>query len=250
MTPLKRNLMARTGGTAGLLIAAGSTLCIIAIACLGWLLSLKEAATKPLPSPVLETYDAKEENSGPVVDWSWWKETNPDVIGWVSIAGTSISQPIVQAQANDPDRYLDHDVFGNLSPWGCVYLDAECKGGLFGSKNALVYGHHTKDGTMFSEIARYADPAWAHDHTEVVVQTPDETRRYLVRFARVIDGGKNFERIRFESDKTFDAWYEEELHRAASVVDTAARPDQTITLITCSYSRFADERTMVVCSEA
>ena len=113
------------------------------------------------------------------MDWDYWRQVNPNVVGWVTVPGTNVNGPIVLAPANDPDYYLKHDVYGEPNLYGCLYLDASCAAaGLLGSRNAVVYGHNMSlmDGSMFTALARYVDAAYAADHAEMLVQTPDEKK--------------------------------------------------------------------------
>ena len=78
---------------AGILLAA----CIGAA---GLLVQSRSAATSFDPSPSLTVEDA--EDGFPAVDWEYWQDVNPDVIGWVTVPGTPIDYPIVQAHADAP----------------------------------------------------------------------------------------------------------------------------------------------------
>ncbi len=87
------------------------------------------------------------------IDWAYWLSVNPDVIGWITVPGTGIDMPIVQAGARSPIYYLTHDVYGSWNCHGIPCLSWACaQGGLLGSGNALVFGHHLNDGTLFSAV--------------------------------------------------------------------------------------------------
>lgn len=227
--------------------AIGIAVAVAAVACLAALLMMQGKAASPDPSP--EAAEEEAVSRWPEVDWTYWQVVNPDIVGWISIPGTSVSQPVVQAPADDPNRYLTHDVYGNWNPWGAIYIDAECEGGLLESPNAVVYGHHMDDGSMFAEVTGYSDSGWAAEHATVLVQTPTDRRAYKVRYADVVNNGTLPKRVDFLDKTDFDAWYAEGLADAAAVVDADERPEQTISLVTCSYWRYWDERTVAVCSE-
>lgn len=238
----------RARGAWTALACAGAALAAVALACLAVLVMMQGKAAAPEPSPAAADAPAAE-SRWPAVDWAYWQGINPDVVGWISIPGTNISQPVVQARRESPDFYLSHDVYRNWNPWGAVYIDADCAGGLLGSPNAVVYGHHMDDGSMFAALAGYSDPAWAAEHATVLVQTPTDRRAYQVRYADIVNNRALPKRIEFLDKTDFDAWYSEGLESAAAVVNSEESPEQTISLVTCSYWRFSDERTVVVCSE-
>lgn len=185
----------------------------------------------------------------PDVDWEAWRAINPDVIGWISIPGTPVDYPIVQAPADDPTYYLKHDVYRKPNFMGCPYLDADCaEGGLFGSTNAVVFGHNLGfgDTSMFNAVASYTDASFAREHCRVLLQTPDERREFEVQAADCIGGWEAQKRTRFESEADFSQWYADRLVESDMRLTDEAVASPIVTLCTCSYNRWADnERTVV-----
>ena len=74
---------------------------------------------------------------------------NSDIIGWIKIDGTNIDYPIMQ----NGDYYLHKDIYKNYSSHGTPYLAPFCN--LKKSDNLIIYGHHMKDNTMFSQLEKY-----------------------------------------------------------------------------------------------
>lgn len=186
------------------------------------------------------------------VDWDYWLGINPDIVAWVEIPGTELSYPIVQAKKDDPQFYLRHDVYGTWNFAGCPYLDASCgEGGIFGSQNAVVFGHNMGGGDMrmFGVFGEFSNPDFARANKEVYIQTPDEKRVYEVDFVQVIDGSDQSKMTQFESDAVFDEWYENSLASASVVVDGEKRPDACVTFCTCSYTLSSNERTITTTSQ-
>lgn len=190
-------------------------------------------------------------NGFPIVDWDWWKSENPDVIGWITIPGTSVDHPVVQAPADDPDYYLHHDVHRKWSWYGAIYLDAGCaESGLMGSANAVIQGHHMDDGSMFAPLACYGDAGWASEHTEILVQTPEEKARLEVLAADVTDATSEPKRILFEDAEDYLAWAQEAVSSSDVVLGGGIVPERMYTLATCSYRTWWDERTLVYATPA
>lgn len=214
-----------------------------------------EQAANPSPSPngTHETIDIEAADSlFPVVDWEYWKGVNPDVIGWVTIPGTDVNHPIVQAHADAPDFYLKHDVYKNYNPLGAIYLDADCEELGLSSRNAVLMGHHiggANGATAFGVIASYKDKAFASDHATVLIQTPTAQMEYTVRFSQIVKGWEPVKRTSFEGDADFRQWYDDCRSKAAMVLDGEIEPGQTVSLVSCSYNYWAwNERTVVVTS--
>lgn len=211
-----------------------------------------EKATDLQPSPsmtVEEQEAAKEVGDGfPIVDWAYWKQVNPDVIGWITVPGTSIDYPIVQAGEDNPTFYLKHDIYGDYNVYGCPYLDAGCaQGGLFGSPNAVVFGHHMSDGSMFSPLASCTDAAFAAEHRRILVQTPQEKRVYTIQAAEIIPGWEEIKQVEFDGSADFAAYYAERFAACSmKLAEDADGVRQVLTLCTCSYNYWSDnERTLV-----
>lgn len=207
----------------------------------------EDANPKADPSSAEEQTDP---NGFPKVDWDHWKSINKDVVGWVTVPGTKINYPILQASESDPDFYLHHDIYRKWSVYGVPYLDAANKqDGLLGSANAVVFGHHMNDGTMFAAFADYStDKAFAEKHAKVLVQTPEAKAVYHVRFAQIINGLQNLKRTEFADDADHRKWYDEQRSKASVVLDKESEPSTVITWCTCSYNYFGNERTLVYSS--
>ena len=232
---------------------AFSGVCVLALAVgLGVLASLhgRAASVSPVPGEqAIEDTPTADGSGFPDVDWEAWRAINPDVIGWISIPGTPVDYPIVQAPAADPTYYLKHDVYRKPNYMGCPYLDADCaEGGLFGSANAVVFGHNLGfgDTSMFNAVASYTDASFAREHCRVLLQTPDERREFEVQAADCIGGWEAQKRTRFESEADFSQWYADRLAESDMRLTDEAVASPIVTLCTCSYNRWADnERTVV-----
>lgn len=234
--------------------AAAGVFLAAALAVIALLVHFEQAAN-PSPSPngtVWETAGSGGEPEFPTVDWDYWKAVNPDVIGWITIPGTDINHPVVQARASDPDRYLHYDVYGDYNPNGAIYLDAECEEYGLSSRNAVILGHSSLLSgvtTRFGYIASYKDASFAAEHATVLIQTPNSKMRYRVRFANIVKGWESTKRTSFESDADFRDWYDTSRDEAAMVLDGTTEPSQVISLVSCSYNYWKNnERTVVTTS--
>lgn len=94
-----------------------------------------------------------ERQTGPKgIDLSWWQSHYNDIIGYIYSPGTPISYPI--AYDGNNEYYLHHDLYGNYSEYGTIFLDARVPSDFSGHNNVL-YGHHMSDGSMFASISNY-----------------------------------------------------------------------------------------------
>lgn len=244
---MKHRLRARVAFTVtGICLVAIS----VALAACMW---FHERATNTAPTPGVSPAEAAADSDGfPEVDWAYWQGINTDVIGWVTVEGTPINYPIVQAPTTDPTYYLYHDVYRDYNVYGCPYLDAECAtDGLFGSQNAVVFGHHMDDGSMFAAFADFANEAYAAEHGRILVQTPTEKRIYEPQAASIVPGWEAAKRTTFNSPEDFDTYIAERFEAAAWGTQNATSPmPNIITLCTCSYNYWSyNERTLVFATQ-
>lgn len=79
---------------------------------------------------------------------------NPDVLGWLSIYGTGIDYPLVQAADND--LYLNRNALGEVSMPGSLFLDYRNQRG-FQDFNTIIYGHHMEKSAMFGDISKFSE---------------------------------------------------------------------------------------------
>lgn len=204
-----------------------------------------EKAGQPTPQAGGFTSDA-DGDGFPEVDWKYWLKLNPDIAGWITIPGTPVDYPIIQARSSEPEFYLRHDVNRDANPYGCIFIDAECDQGLQ-SQNCVIYGHHMADGSMGAALASYTDESWASEHSKLLIQTPDWKRALNFRGARVINGREESKRTQFAGKRDFEEYVEtcmDACSSRGSLMGDAMLPTRMYTLCTCSYTRFDDERTL------
>lgn len=236
------------------LFCIGSALLIISSGALISLYLMNVRAT-PSPSPNTDFFGLErlvdtsndEDDGFSTVDWDYWKQINPDIVGWVNIEGTNIDHPIMRAPLDDPTFYLHHDIYRNYSVYGVPYLDTNNTQSDLLTLNAIIYGHHMDNGSMFSDFASYNDEAYAREHATVYLQTPAGKQRLSVAYVCIIDGDTAKKRIQFADEEAFQTWYEEQRSNACMVLDEEHLPPYVVTFCTCSYHRFSNERTLVVC---
>ena len=174
---------------------------------------------------------------------------NPDLFGWIAIEGTRINYPVMYTP-EDPEHYLHRAFDGSRSASGVPFLDTAC---FEGCGNYLVYGHHMKNGTMFSGITDYTSRDFWLEHPIIQFDTLDEYGEYEVLaafYAREyspLDEGV-FRYYRY-TDLTDEAVFNEYLSNISAVrlYDTGVEAkfgDQLLTLSTCSY--FTEDGRFVV----
>ncbi|MBQ8961240.1 MAG: class B sortase [Ruminococcus sp.] len=85
-----------------------------------------------------------------------------DMVAWLTIDGTSIDYPVMQA--SDNVKYLNTDPFGAYSLSGSIFLDSACSPD-FSDDYSLIYGHHMELGKMFGALDDFLKESYLKKHT-------------------------------------------------------------------------------------
>ena len=88
---------------------------------------------------------------------------NKDYRGWLTVYDTGIDYPVVQGE-NDL-YYASHDVYGNVSLTGAIYLAAGNTRNGSDSYN-LIYGHHMDNGAMFGRLDSFQTQSYFNEHRQ------------------------------------------------------------------------------------
>ncbi|MGI5893419.1 MAG: class B sortase [Candidatus Merdivicinus sp.] len=103
---------------------------------------------------------------------------NPDCVGWISIADTKISYPVMQ-RAGENTYYLRRNFAGKYSESGTPFLDIKCD--LAVPESPLyIFGHNMKSGTMFADLLQYRDPEFEQNHAIIELETAEGIEYYQI----------------------------------------------------------------------
>ena len=169
-------------------------------------------------------------------------EQNNDLVGWICIEDTRINYPVMQSP-DEPNFYLDHGFDKGETDYGCPYVSEICDVSE-PSDNLIIYGHHKKNGTMFTDLKKFRKKSFWEDHKTFRFDTLYEKQTYeiIAVFKTVVytKSASEFRYYQFSDAKTpeeFDAYIA--TCKAKALYDTgvsAEYGDKLITLSTCEYS--------------
>lgn len=173
-----------------------------------------------------------------------WK-INPDIIGWISIDGTNINNPVLQAEDNT--KYLTAGYDEEENPAGAVFLDYECERNFSGQHN-ILYGHNMKDGSMFHDLVNFKKKSYYRSHQNITVYTPDK-EIYLCPVAVVCTEADGIRRRTDFFDKTaFGEYVESMLEGGLYKEEQENDITRLWSFVTCSYE-FDNARTILYARE-
>jgi len=171
---------------------------------------------------------------------------NRHCIGWIEIADTKVNYPVMHTP-EDPEHYLRRSFFRKYSRSGVPFLDGRC---TMDSENLFIYGHNMKNGTMFSDLLEYSDPAYLDTHPIIELETAAGCKTYRIfAAASVSETDAWYQNTGFADADTYDRSIRELL--AVACYETGLVPtygQQLLTLSTCDNTDDAT-RFLVVAAE-
>lgn len=184
------------------------------------------------------------------IDFEELKAKNEDVCGYIILDGTNISYPIVNATDEENSYYAHHDLDGNESKSGTIYVDTRCNSlenpTYDLSDVTLVYGHHMKHGLMFANLCEYMKEDYIDNHQFAIIYTPDGYAYKLTFFAGMRFSGESDEPIyreNLDDEQTFNEYIESLKENSSFTSDTEVNyGDKIIGLVTCEYTAGPDSR--------
>ena len=172
-----------------------------------------------------DTKKEKEEKEEPIpdaIDFDTLHAISKDAVAWLYAPGGGINY--VVAQAGDNDYYLHRLLNGAEAKAGTLFMDYQNHSD-FSDWNTMIYGHHMKNGTMFSDLKRYVGGDFLNAHRTVKFETADGIRYFIVTEV-------------LRTDIT-DAWYDR---------ITAEDGSRCLVLSTC-YGSGKDGRLLIIAAE-
>lgn len=177
---------------------------------------------------------------------------NPDMVGWISIAGTEVNYPVMQTTDN-PNFYLRKNFEKEYSTLGTPYVQENCD--MKESDNLIIYGHHINGGKMFGALESYKDKGFYEKHKTIQFDTLTKRGKYEIvavfkTVAYSFQGFRYYDFVNAENEDDFNAYIEKckELALYETGVN-AEYGDRLITLSTCEYSA-QNGRLVVVAKKA
>lgn len=104
------------------------------------------------------------------MDFNYLLSINSEVVGWITVEGTNIDYPMVQA--DDNEKYLRMTLTGEWNNAGSIFVDYRVAQ-PFVSENTIIHGHNQRNNMMFHEVVNYADASYFNNHQRILIYTPD-----------------------------------------------------------------------------
>ena len=136
------------------------------------------------------------------VDFKSLKEKNSDTIAYLKVNGTNIDYIVVRG--NDNNYYLKHNFEKNWNISGWIFSDYRNK--FDGTdKNIVIFGHNTKDGSMFGTLKKVLNKDWYKnkDNHNIILVTEEDTYYYKVFSTYSIKAEDYYINTKFKNNNEF-----------------------------------------------
>lgn len=175
------------------------------------------------------------------------ENNNKDIVGYLTIPGTNISEPVLQS--DDNEFYLSHGINKNKNIVGSVYLDYRVK--INEGKKNLIYSHNSSSLTVpFKELEKYYDEDFYKEHQFIFLEDTNSKQRYQIFSVFVETKDWSYMKVDFSNEdflshiKTLKekSWYDTGV--------TIEESDEVLILQTCShhkkYSKYKNKYLLVI----
>ena len=189
-----------------------------------------------------EPVSAAESETVMLPEYAELYRQNSDLVGWIRIEDTNINYPVMQSK-DEPNFYLKHGFDKKYADCGCPYVQENCDAQK-SSDNLIIYGHHMKHGSMFSDLEKFKKKDFWEEHKTFSFNTLYEKQTYevIAVFKTVVYTGSanEFKYFQFSDAQTpeqFDEYIAKCKEKALYDTGVSAEyGDKLITLSTCEYS--------------
>ncbi len=169
-------------------------------------------------------------------------EMNNDTVGWLSVPGMGVDQPVVWKQS-DNDYYLYRDFYKKNRSAGTLFLDGynNPKGE---NQNLVIYGHRMKDGSMFGNLGYYMSQSFYRNNKTFTYETLEGTYLCEVFAVYRCNTSLNYVQTYFPTEESFNTYVQQCKELAA--YNTGITPKYGETLMTFSTCDYEEENGRMV----
>lgn len=172
------------------------------------------------------------------------KEINPDTVAWLTIPAADVDHVVVQGTNNS--FYLYRSFYEEPNNCGTLFMDYRVQIGQ-PLQNYVIYGHHLRDGSMFSHLFVFQDQETYNANPSFTIVLEDG--EYEAQIFSAFSGytTDDYDIIQFESPEEMEEFIAK--FRAKSEVQCnveVTAEDKILTLSTCDKTNHGEQGRFVV----
>ena len=175
-------------------------------------------------------------------------EENRDMIGFITVDGTSIDYPVVRDKTDSEGNYyyLSHNFEGMEDMSGCPFVR---RSQSLDDSIITIFAHNNSNGTMFADLSLLDDESFYDSNGQIVFDTIEGRRIYEIAAVMDVDisgsdftfwGWNNFPYVQTELD------FIDQINRLSTIKRfELTTGNRYLLLVTCEYTH-ADGRRIAV----
>ncbi|MBR7070756.1 MAG: class B sortase [Clostridia bacterium] len=190
----------------------------------------------PTAEPEKEEAEVLPDNP---IDFEEIRQTNEDVIAWITLPGTTIDHPILQsADTEEENFYLTHDLNKKYAFDGSVYIQ-KMNAKDFSDPVTVIYGHDLANGKMFTPLRKFRKADFFQAQDTIYIYLPQHILTYRLYSAFVYDDRLILGAFDFSLENEFQQFIDETLSPKSMVRNVrqgveVTTDDRLIILSTCT----------------
>lgn len=197
--------------------------------------------------------DLPRDQSGRLLKFKSLLDVNKDVKGWITIPNSDIDYVVLQSSEDDPEYYLNHNMFYKEDKAGSLFLDIKSSV-EDQTKNIVIHGHNmTSTDNMFHRLLEYKNLDYYKERPVFQFDNIYEPGQWKIFSIFITNGSSkkeelfDYTRTSFRNDSDFLNFIYQLRIRSLFNMDTIDlnEDDTIVTLSTCSYE-VKDYRTVIV----
>lgn len=161
------------------------------------------------------------------------ENNNEDIKGYLTIPGTSISEPVLQGKDNE--FYLSRGINKKKNLIGSVYLDYRVK---INEKKNIIFSHNSSTlDVPFKELENYYDKDYYLNHQYIYLEDTNKIQKYQIFSVFVEVKDWSYMQLEFSQDEWLNhinnlknkSWHENDI--------ILENDDEILILQTCSHHK-------------
>lgn len=186
------------------------------------------------PTDIEGSIETEESTVKYKVDFTALKEMNTDVVAYLKVNNTKIDYVVVRGKDNS--YYLKHNLNKEYNFAGWIFSDYRNKFDET-DKNIVIFGHDTKDGSMFGSLKNILNSEWYdnEENMDVILVTENGTYIYKVFSVYKIKNEEYYINTVFNSEREYSNFLNTIKNRSIKNFNIELNSDDKIlTLSTCA----------------
>ncbi len=183
------------------------------------------------------------------------KKQSKEIAAWITIAGTKIDYPVMYSGTKNNTKYLQKNINGRKDTHGMLFASYITPKRKI-TYNNVIYGHNMKDGTMFTDLTKYANKSFYKKNKYVKIYTQGYNYSYeVVEVIRISCKKGSKDRMIYEkfaqlnNKKTFKKWQKQVAkNREYKCSGKYKSTDKLLMLSTCEYEK-ENGRFILICKQ-